>query len=491
MARKDVKGKRKVSSRSDQPAARRTRPRLRTGEGEQHQDEELNRTPKLPSELIKLILEYIVASLDEEPKQIHFKQNHPNYNRRLAVLSGLICVNKTFYHFLLPHLYNTLILPRDHGHSHSASCIDDPLTPTLHDADADAAILATQLAKRPHLRTLVKKIHISPVVRLRGNDDDDAAAYTKIIRSCKDTVEELAIALHACSGAQQAPRLLTATDSHQLLAGLRKRISFPSLRHLTLEFKEQWQLDAIEWDKLPQLRSVTLLTENIFGQDRVNPTFAVDWHAPQYIYEGRKLYEALSLLPSSVTTVTFGFTGLSHHRIFPNTRLHNLPIFFLDEEFEYFTTSLNKAFRQLVDDNTQEGEDSSTAYQLQLLRLVWIHRPLNGDWCDVCLRGHRTATHDLPKLRRMTMLERQYSESLEPAFRVGSVPGSQEASSSPKLEMYEVHTTNAWQASLRDHFKLTMCKLELLWKALLYNSDGDTLAWNAPFPPTERPCHSV
>ncbi|KAE8213527.1 hypothetical protein CF326_g9837, partial [Tilletia indica] len=163
MARKDVKGKRKVSSRSDQPTARRTRPRLRTG-GEQHQHEELNRTPKLPSELIKLILEYIVASLDEEPQQIHFKQNHPNYNRRLAVLSGLICVNKTFYHFLLPHLYHTLILPRDHGHSHSASCIDDPVTPTLHDADADAAILATQLAKRPHLRTLVKKIHISPVV---------------------------------------------------------------------------------------------------------------------------------------------------------------------------------------------------------------------------------------------------------------------------------------------------------------------------------------
>ncbi|KAE8222399.1 hypothetical protein CF319_g4394, partial [Tilletia indica] len=340
------------------------------------------------------------------------------------------------------------------------------------------AILATQLAKRPHLRTLVKKIHISPVVRLRGNDDDDAVVYTKIIRSCKDTVEQLAIGLHACRGALHSSGHLTATDTHQLRTGLMKEILFPSLRHLTIECKGHRQIEAIEWACFPQLRSVTFLTEDLFGDDHIDRTLAVDLNNPHNIHGGQSLYESLSLLPSGVTTVTFAFTGLNFWREFPDRRSGFQPCspIFSGADFAYFTASLNSAFKRLVQDRTQEGEGTSNVNQIQLLRLVWPYKPFDGVWeDDDILRPYRNATYDLPKLRKMTSLEERYSQSSEPVLRVDNVEESREGSHSPKLEMYEVDTPIAWQSSFTDRCEIIQGKLEVVWKALLYNTDGDTL----------------
>lgn len=155
----------------------------------------------LPVELVQLILQHLVTSIAPE-ESIHFHRNHQGYNRYLAELSKLILVSKLFHKLVIPYLYREIRLPRHFGYASSAQTpdalrredrdLDDP----HKNVDISALFLAKQLQMYPEQAAFVKKIHLDPVVRLKGKAAMDCQAYTTILQQCKDTIEELAIAVN-------------------------------------------------------------------------------------------------------------------------------------------------------------------------------------------------------------------------------------------------------------------------------------------------------
>ncbi|KAE8206699.1 hypothetical protein CF327_g7512 [Tilletia walkeri] len=515
MSTSDRNGKRRASSDSwvsEEPIATRTRlqraeearrPSIQEASTEHNEEPvyDVFRLQDLPPELIKLVFEHALASFEESPPQIHWKQNHPAYNRRLSELNRLVRVSKSFYNFFVGQLYHTLLLPREFGYSFSANW-DHASTPNLHSEDKSAALLAVQLETRPQLRSLVKKIHVDPVVRLRNKAAKDVVAYKKIIESCQSTMEDLAIAVNSCDGflfRSASENFIDVHDQHLLLKDI-SRITFPSLRHLTLEIMDLEQLSWVRWKQLPHLRSVTFISDSIFT--RLGQTNTPQRMTPWMRLGKSTLYHALSILPSTVETVTFGFATLSGRRKFPQQRSASRAFSPLcpGNDADYLAKSLHKDLQHLVDDQEKKGRKPSIVGQLRLIRLVWVHSPHSLEWCKSCLEHHQSEYHDLPKLRRMSSLEEHYAEHhdlpagvafrIEPAVETatssstaisngpsGGPPFLSSTATWPKLEMYEVQTPPAWEPTSED--EIDMGKLEVLWKALLYNAEGDTLAENA------------
>ncbi|KAL9940790.1 hypothetical protein V8E36_000278 [Tilletia maclaganii] len=439
---------------------------------------------RLPPEVIQLILEHWLTTLDAGPKQIHFKKNHEAYNAKLAQIVVVASVSKLFRAFLLPHLYHTIRLPRRFGYAHTASFVEDQVHPRFHRADDDAELLATQLQDNIELRHLVKTIHVDPVVRVPARHARrDALNYARLIQSCHDTVENLAIAVNACEGVipqSRTHRYINVLGKHFVLEKV-KDCPFPALKHLTLEFMQPKHLDWVQWQLMPNLTSVTFIAEHLFTAD----ILANSLDATQ---TKTNLYHALSKLPRTVESVTFGFHGVHG---FSSTRTGSWARH--SQEVHWFVAHLLGTFKLL---SIARREDGNPLSWLKNIRLVWAWSP--EEWCEKCLGTHRDRRHALPALQRMRAIEQRYDEiatrkdeplvHIEPWPASGSTTSAFTSSSAsrassqsargqtearptiPTLEMYQITIPPAWEP--RDEDESPMCSLEVLWKALLYNEAG-------------------
>ncbi|KAK0541853.1 hypothetical protein OC846_006921, partial [Tilletia horrida] len=225
----------------------------------------VGRFPSLPVEIIQVVLNHLVTSISPK-ERIHFHKNHQDHNRYLAELGKLVLVNKLFNKLLTPDMYREIRLPREFGyassreHKHQSKLArkDDPQLQDPHTTtDSSAAALAQLLKTHPEKAALVKKIHIDPVARTQGRDAVDCHAYATILQQCKDTIEELAIAVNCSNGDE--PSLNVSDSRHQALKRLSKT-RMPQLKHLILKYEKFHHLDLIAWNHLESLQDVTVLT---------------------------------------------------------------------------------------------------------------------------------------------------------------------------------------------------------------------------------------
>ncbi|KAK0559538.1 hypothetical protein OC844_004343 [Tilletia horrida] len=395
---------------------------------------------RLPPELIQMVLHHVLALLEPERRQIHYKHNHAAHNRKIAQIASLSLVCKTFHHMLTPHLFHTLHLPRHFGYAHSCTSLGDPEMPALHKTDAFSKFLRKALKRNANLATLVKAIHVDPVVRLRGCAARDAVTYSEIIEACKDELEELAIAVNSCDGVivrHRSSARRIETESLSLVLERIQNLAFPKLRRLTLEVMEPEQLNWIRWKQLPNLTSVTFLADYLF----MDQTAAITHVSPKRT----NLFLAMKKLPPTVTTLTFGFFNLVEERDVARFRrlTHNLPSDFDDVHF--FVRNLRAVLAELAKDSR------SAMHRLQRIRLVWTHSPYVGQWCDSCLRRHRETYYDLPKLQRIYSVERKYREvngDLEPLVRFSEPKAASATSAAADEEATEAQDASAASSSI-------------------------------------------
>ncbi|KAK0549929.1 hypothetical protein OC846_001653 [Tilletia horrida] len=422
----------------------------------------------LPVELVQLILQHLVTSIAPE-ESIHFHRNHQGYNRYLAELSKLILVSKLFHKLVIPYLYREIRLPRHFGYASSAQTpdalrredrdLDDP----HKNVDISALFLAKQLQMYPEQAAFVKKIHLDPVVRLKGKAAIDCQAYTTILQQCKDTIEELAIAVNHCDGTVRTYRMtprrtrMDTVGTHLVL----KQFAFarmPKLKHLILEFMQIRQLDWILWDQLHSLEEVTLLVDNLFDLDCMH-------EPPRGInMKQNAMFQGLSRLPKNVKKLTLGFVyAFDEINLAEMARsVHEFEIEERDGAIEYLHATLSRAQKEGYLDHLEE------------LHLVWTHTPDYVHRCEQCLGRDRRPTYPLPKLRIASEFEQFCQAPLADLVEFRNQAGASQPSTKLRIRMSEVVVPPAYRPFSEG--EEAMCCLEVLWKCLVYDRNEEVNA---------------
>ncbi|KAK0546320.1 hypothetical protein OC845_004663 [Tilletia horrida] len=399
--------------------------------------------PSLPVEIIQIVLDHLVTSISPK-ERIHCHKNHQDYNRYLAELGKLVLVNKLFNKLLTPYMYREIRLPRhfgyassrEHEHQSRLAREDDPQLQDPHTTtDSSAAALAQLLKTHPEKAALVKKIHIDTVARTQGRDAVDCHTYTTILQQCKDTIEELAIAVNCSNGDE--PSLNVSDSRHQALKRLSKT-RVPQLKHLILKYEKFHHLDLIAWNHLESLQDVTVLTGYHVSPDpklTFGSVFAFEWFNPSGTLHG-------------------DISGSYDMIMFADTVAFAL----------------------------KEARKCGKLDHPESIRLIFTYSPDDGDRCDCCLFKDRGVSYPLPRLRSCTLSKDSCANNLVDYVSMGDHEGSSARSASdltsgrkPILQTYEIWCPPGSQTCWLEEDDIDTCcwhygialGLEVLWRSLL------------------------
>ncbi|KAK0566980.1 hypothetical protein OC861_002941 [Tilletia horrida] len=410
----------------------------------------------LPVELVQVILQHLITLLT--PKEsIHVHENHQGYNRYLAEVSRLVLVNRLFNKLLTPHLYREIRFPRKLGYVSSSQHFEGTENPRLA-IDESAVSLAAELKKRPELARLIKRIHLDPVARNEGGALKDCAAYTTILRKCKDTVEELAIAVNHCDAKEQ--RDLNSThvklNSWNLVLRRFQNVRMPKLKHLILKFDELKHLDWIAWGRLESLEEVTVLTRHMYHDDAkvlLGNAAVLDYF---------NLFSVLIRLPATVKKLNIGFVDVCGDFSVANVKRSRGPVTLVlltRRAREFATQGVGIALRL--------AQDAGHLDHLDSIRVFWPHDGLATRYTFLKAYEGPTAmemqmTYPLPRPRPNTFLMESLARPLTefvdiPDHKAAAEPreGDATSSSKPVLRMYEVDVPLAYSYGEEDHSKRT------------------------------------